>query len=236
MKLYKKPEFYFIFHTLINFILFFLIYISLFNLNIDKWAIFNFSIALIIISIIINIVFFAIKNKSLKYYVKLVNKLEESEDGSELSQFQKMKFPEEDELGRLGSVLNKFLENIYEFDSLKKEKIQLYRKEILFLLNFFEKPIVIIDEEGNIILFNKSFENFINIDKDEIKNNIRKVFEFSLELHKTLDEVIKNKSEDFFQQFSKIVINGKLYNSLQISGFKIKTDKYLEYIILISYA
>ncbi len=234
MKIYKRPEFYFVFHTAFNFILFFLVYISLFNKVLDRWTLFNFAIILIILSIIINIIFLSIKNKSLKYYVKLVNKIEELEDGSELSQFEKVKFPEEDELGKLGSVLNKLMFNLNEFDQIKKEKIQLYKKEIIFLINFFEKPIVIVDENGIILTANKSFEIFANLGHENSKNSIFKVFEFSVELNKTLKEVFKNKSEDFFQQFSKIEVNGKLYNSLQISGFRQKIQRFTEYIILFS--
>jgi signal transduction histidine kinase len=235
MKLYKRPEFYFVFHTAINFVLFFLIYISLFNKILDKWTIFNFSIILIFLAIIINIIFLSTKNKSVKYYEKLVSKMEDSDDGSELSQFLKFKFPEEDELGRLGSVLNKLIYNLNEFDKLKKEKIQLYKKQILFLINLFEKPLVTTDNEGNIIYKNKAFENFVKIDNEANSISLLQIFEFSKELNSTLKDAFKNKSEDFFQQFSKIEINGKLYGSMQISGFKQKTEKYEGYIILFSF-
>lgn len=235
MKIYKRPEFYFLFHTIINFVLFFLIYITLFNKILEKWTIFNFSLVLIFSSILINIIFISTKNKSLKYYEKLVNKMENADDGTDLSQIMKFKFPEEDELGKLGSVLNNLIKNLNEFDRLKKEKVQLYKKEILFLINLFEKPIVITDEDGNIISFNKAFESFVKVENAVDKNSILKIFEFSIELNKTLKEVFQNKSEDFFQQFSKIAINGKLFGSLQISGFKQKTEKYQEYIILFSF-
>ncbi|NMC66768.1 MAG: hypothetical protein GYA61_00935 [Spirochaetales bacterium] len=165
----------------------------------------------------------------------MVSRIEDSDDGSELSQFLKIKFPEEDELGRLGSVLNKLIYNLNEFDKLKKDKILLYKKEVLFLINLFEKPLVITDNEGNIISKNKAFESFVKINNDSNKISLLKVFEFSIDLNKTLKDVFKNKSEDFFQQFSKIEINGKLYGSIQISGFKQKTDRYEEYIILFSF-
>jgi len=190
---------------------------------------------MIILSILINILFLSLKNKSLKYYQKLVNRIEESDDGSELSQLNKYKFPEEDELGQLGSALNKLLSNINEFDLLKKEKILLYKKEISFLLNLFEKPIILTNDEGDIISTNKAFNSFIKIDTENLKPSIYKTFELSIELVKAFKDVFKNKSEDFFQQFSKIEINGKLYNSIQISGFKIRTEKYIEYIILFSF-
>lgn len=235
MKFYKRPEFYFLFHTIINFILFFLVYISLFNKILDRWTIFNFSIILTILSIVLNIIFLSIRNKSLKYYVKIVNKIEKTDDGSEISSFQNLKFPEEDELGKLGSVLNKLLSNLNEFDKLKKEKIKLYKKEIIFLINLFEKPLALIDENGNLIMANKSFESFANIKGDYSKESIFKIFEFSIEINKTLKDAVNNKSEDFFQQFSKIEINGKFFNSLQISGFRQKTEKYAEYIILFSH-
>ena len=235
MKFYKKPEFYFAIHTALHFILFFFIYITTFNKILDKWTIFNFSIIIISISILINITFLSIRNKSLKYYKKLVSKIEESESGAELSQLAKFKFPEEDELGRLGSVLNKLILNLCEFDNLKKEKIILFKKEISFFLNFFEKPIIITGSSGEIISYNKACESFIDIKKDNLPKNIIELFEYSHEIKKILEDVYKNKSEDFFQQFSKIVINGKLYNSIQISGFKQKTNIYTEYIILFSF-
>jgi transcriptional regulator with PAS, ATPase and Fis domain len=118
---------------------------------------------------------------------------------------------------------------------LKKEKIQLYKKQILFLINLFEKPLVTTDNEGNIIYKNKAFENFVKIDNEANSISLLQIFEFSKELNSTLKDAFKNKSEDFFQQFSKIEINGKLYGSMQISGFKQKTEKYEEYIILFSF-
>ncbi len=231
MKFYKRPESYFLIHTGLNFILFFLVYISLFNKIIDKWTIFNFSIIMIILSIILNIIFLSLKNKSLKYYQKIVSRFEDLEDGSDLNQINKYRFPEEDELGKLGSVLNKLLNNLKEFDELKKEKIQLSNKEISFLINLFEKPIVFTDDQGKILHKNKAFNSNFQNDRDNIFEN----FENSIELINTLMDVFKNKSEDFFHQFSKIEINGKLYNSFQISGFKINTAKYVEYIILFSF-
>ena len=250
MRFYKKPEFFFFIHTAIAFLLFFLFYISLFSPQIDSYNLFNISIVLVVLSLALNFIFLSLKNKSIKYYKKIVTKLENIQDGTDIEHLEKLTFPEEDELGNLGSVLNTLTRNIIEFDTVKRDKINLFRKEVTFLINLNDKPLVISDDKGIIQLANsafsilleknieeiigKNFLSFLEFDYNELPlNNKFRNKNNQIELVNLFKNAFKNKSEDFFQQFSNIMLNKKYYHSLQIGGFKQASGNFIEYCIII---
>jgi len=140
--------------------------------------------------------------------------------------------------------------NIIEFDTVKRDKINLFRKEVTFLINLNDKPLVISDDKGIIQLANsafsilleknieeiigKNFLSFLEFDYNELPlNNKFRNKNNQIELVNLFKNAFKNKSEDFFQQFSNIMLNKKYYHSLQIGGFKQASGNFIEYCIII---
>lgn len=74
-----------------------------------------------------------------------------------------IKFPEQDEFGNLGRWLNKFIEQLREFDRIKVERMRVSQQKFSFLSEEINRALVVIDHENRISHVNSKFTELLNI-------------------------------------------------------------------------
>ena len=87
-------------------------------------------------------------------------------------------FPETDEFGNLGKWLNKFIQQMREFDKIKVERLRTSQQKITALSETIDKGIIIVSVENKITYANTQIIKLLNIgDKSVIGLPINKVIE-----------------------------------------------------------
>lgn len=77
-------------------------------------------------------------------------------------------FPEQDEFGNLGKWLNKFMEQMREFDKIKVERLRASQQKIAALSEAAEKGLLVLSNEMKIIYANSYFKKLLNIGEKTI--------------------------------------------------------------------
>jgi hypothetical protein len=99
-----------------------------------------------------------------------------------------IRFPEQDEFGDLGKWLNKFIEQMREFDQIKVERLRAFQQKVALLAEMTKKGMVIVSSDNKITYANSHIIKSLDIgDKIIVGLPINKVIE-----NETLEEVLNN--------------------------------------------
>lgn len=123
---------------------------------------FNF-IAIVSGSIIGLLAFFILigfRGKSLKEYEKILDRLKRSSSNFSLN----IKFPSEDTLGNLGTILNRLILELQTFDKIKQQKYLLERVKVKEIIELFQEPVYILDSRLEADVFNAAFEDTFDVE------------------------------------------------------------------------
>ena len=100
-----------------------------------------------------------------------------------------VRFPEQDEFGDLGKWLNKFIEQMREFDQIKVERLRAFQQKVALLAEMTKKGMVIVSSDNKITFANSHIIKSLDIgDKTIVGLPINKVIE-NEELDALLDEL-----------------------------------------------
>jgi signal transduction histidine kinase len=87
-------------------------------------------------------------------YKRIIDRLASAKS----SQFNlNISFPEQDELGDLGSYLNRFVKELREFDRIKVERMRAAQQQVNFLAEAMEKGVLLVSRENKIDFANSHF-------------------------------------------------------------------------------
>jgi len=146
-----------------------------------------------------------------------------------------IKFPEHDEFGNLGRWLNRFIEQLREFDRIKVERLRAAQQKITFLSESIDKGLVIINNEIKISYTNSHFKKLLNIgDKTIVGLPLSKIIE-NEELIKALENLSKNPKNQVLEDL-KIKSGDVVYKTkVTIVPIISSTVEIMETMILFEY-
>ncbi len=200
MVFYRKSSFYvvlFYIFLLTNLILKYLNYVSIAR---DLGIYFYISLIIFLFASIGILAYFLLRVKSLSIYKRYIKNLDKT---NYINFLLNPNFPNNDELGNLGSYINKLISTMREFDDLKKNKLMLKNKLNNSLVNKINKPMMILDDEFEIEIINDSFlkefkelkeRKLLNIKSSSIFNS-QSYIDFLTNISSNKDDKIKNEIE-----------------------------------------
>ena len=146
-----------------------------------------------------------------------------------------IKFPEYDEFGNLGRWLNRFIEQLREFDRIKVERLRAAQQKITFLSESIDKGLVIINNEIKISYTNSHFKKLLNIgDKTIVGLPLSKIIE-NEDLIKALENLSKNPKNQVLEDL-KIKSGDMVYKTkVTIVPIISSTVELMETMVLFEY-
>ena len=110
-------------------------------------------------------IFLVKRTRGFSAYRRIIERL--SSDGS-MSFNLNVTFPERDEFGNMGSWLNRFIQQMKEFDRIKVERLRASQQKLAALSEMCDRAIVVLSDEMKIIFVNSHFKNLLNIGEKNI--------------------------------------------------------------------
>jgi transcriptional regulator with PAS, ATPase and Fis domain len=134
--------------------------------------------------VISSLFFLVTRRKGFASYKRIIDRISSERS---MSFNLNIRFPEQDEFGNLGKWLNKFVEQMREFDQIKVERLRTSQQKVDFLAEMTKKGIVIVSSESKITYANSHIIKSLDIgDKTIVGLPINKVIE-----NETLEEVLE---------------------------------------------
>jgi transcriptional regulator with PAS, ATPase and Fis domain len=161
--------------------------------------------------VITSLLFVAVRRRGFVAYKRIIDRLS-SERSMNFN--LNITFPETDEFGNLGKVLNKFIEQMRQFDKIKVERLRTSQQKVAALSEAIDKGVMVISSENRISFANSHVIKLLNIgDKTVIGLPINKVIENET-LQNSLEE-LRNKPknqvlEDLRIKYDEIVYKTKV--------------------------
>jgi len=139
---------------------------------------------------VVSSLFFAIsRRRGFVAYKRIIDRISSERS---MSFNLNIKFPEHDEFGNLGKWLNRFIDQLREFDRIKVERLRAAQQKVTFLSESIDKGLIIINNEIKISYANSHFKKLLNIgDKTIIGLPLSKIIE-NEDLIKILESLGKN--------------------------------------------
>ncbi|UCB46982.1 MAG: hypothetical protein JSV25_06070 [Spirochaetota bacterium] len=135
--------------------------------------------------VISSLFFLVTRRKGFASYKRIIDRLSSERS---MSFNLNIQFPEQDEFGDLGKWLNKFIEQMREFDQIKVERLRTSQQKVAYLAEMTNKGIVIVSSDDKITYANSHIIKSLDIgEKTIVGLPINKVIE-----NETLEEVLDN--------------------------------------------
>ena len=170
MTFFRKSNFYviFLFALLTGEIVLFLLNLS--ELGIKNSSYFFLASIVFVFGFFVFGSFFFFRFKGINVYTKIIEKITGAQQSDNFTLSTSI-FPEEDELGNLGSHLNNYTKTLKKFDELKKQRIFFERQKLNVILDLMEYPILITNKNQVCIAVNTGFyEEFKFEDNKKLLN------------------------------------------------------------------
>ena len=123
-----------------------------------------------------------------------------------------MSFPEKDEFGNLGKWLNKFIEQMREFDKIKVERLRAYQQKLTALSEAAEKGLLVLSNGNKITYANSHFKKLLNIGEKTIVGLPMETVVQNEELINSL-ESLSDKPKNRVLNDLKVKSNGVVYKT-----------------------
>ncbi len=121
-------------------------------------------------------------------------------------------FPEKDEFGNLGKWLNKFIEQMREFDKIKVERLRAYQQKLAALSEAAEKGFLMLSNEMKITYANSHFKKLLNIGEKTIVGMPMETVIQNEEFINSL-ESLSDKPKNHVLNDLKVKANGVVYKT-----------------------
>ncbi|MCK4804267.1 MAG: PAS domain-containing protein [Spirochaetes bacterium] len=121
-------------------------------------------------------------------------------------------FPEKDEFGNLGKWLNKFIEQMREFDKIKVERLRAYQQKLTALSEAAEKGLLVLSNGNKITYANSHFKKLLNIGEKTIVGLPMETVVQNEELINSL-ESLSDKPKNRVLNDLKVKSNGVVYKT-----------------------
>lgn len=159
------------------------------------------------------------------YYLtqQILNPIKELQKGikkvAERNFQQKVEVASEDEIGVLADEFNKMITKLREYEKINVKKILMEKEKSEAIVNNLSSPLIVTDQDHNIVLINESAKNLFSINNDVIDMhfleviNSEKLFDFikKPEDNQKNNTVVmeKEKKEKHFRVSTKRVLNNE---------------------------
>jgi hypothetical protein len=162
--------------------------------------------------VISSLFFLVMRRRGIASYKRIIDRISSERS---MSFNLNIQFPEQDEFGNLGKWLNKFIEQMREFDQIKVERLRTSQQKVAYLAEMTRKGLIILSSDKKISYANSHIITHLNIgEKTIVGLPINKVIE-----SETFEEVLDSL---------KTTPKNQTIEDLKVKswdvGYKIKVD------------